>query len=461
MMKLMMKRVFILAALIVLSGVSLAESAPPDFTDVADKAAPAVVNISAVKMATPGKQLSEDSPLHEFFERFFGGVPKPRKRKSLGSGMIWSSDGYIVTNNHVVSQAEKIKVNIQGREDPYDAEVVGQDPATDLALLKIDAENLPTLALKGSDAIDIGEWVVAIGNPFGLKYTVTAGILSAKGRVIGAGPYDDFLQTDASINPGNSGGPLLNTKAEVVGINTAIVAAGQGIGFAVPSSLVKDVVIQLKKYQHVKRGWLGITLQDVDEQMAQAMGLDKATGALVASVQSGSPADQAGITSGSVILKLKGEDIADSRELTKKIGDLPPKQKVNMTLWDQGQTRQVQVTLGNRGQEMDEQRTQKSMKDEEDMALGIGLKPLSMREAQSLGLQSDQGLLVVKVHPEGLAAENGLKRGDVILKANGAAVDSIEEFKQALRDAKKESGVLMLQVNRQGQKSFLTIPLQE
>ncbi len=457
----MMKRLLILITLIVFSGFSAAEGAPPDFSDVADKAAPAVVNISAVKMVDPAKQLSKDSPLHEFFEKFFGGMPQPRKQKSLGSGMIWSSDGYIVTNNHVISNAEKIKVNLQGQEEPYDAEVIGQDPATDLALLKIEAENLPTLNLKGSDEIDTGDWVVAIGNPFGLKYTVTAGILSAKSRVIGAGPYDDFLQTDASINPGNSGGPLLNLDAEVVGINTAIVAAGQGIGFAVPSTLVKEVVTQLKKYQRVKRGWLGITIQDVSQQMATALGMDEPKGALVASVQPESPAAQAGITSGSVIVKLNGKPIEDGRELTRKIGELPPEETVEITLWAQGKTETVQVTLGDRGREMDEQESQESVEDDEGLALGIALKPLTMRDAQSLGLQSDQGLLVVKIHPNGLAAENGLKRGDVILKANGMAVDQIEDFKEALQRAKEESGVLMLHINRQGQKSFLTIPLEE
>ena len=457
-----MKRLLILITLIVFSGFSAAEGAPPDFTDVADKAAPAVVNISAVKVVDPAEKLSQDSPMYKFFERFFGGVPRPQKQKSLGSGMIWSSDGYIVTNNHVVSKAEKIKVNIHGRKDSFDAEVVGQDPATDLALLKIEADNLSTLTLKGSDTIDIGEWVVAIGNPFGLQYTVTAGILSAKGRVIGAGPYDDFLQTDASINPGNSGGPLLNTHGQVVGINTAIVAAGQGIGFAVPSSIVKDVVTQLKKYQRVRRGWLGITLQNVDEQIAKAMGMEQARGALVASVQPGSPADQAGINSGSVVLKLNGRPIEDGGDLTRKIGDLRPGETVSMTLLHNGETREVQVTLGDRGKAMQtEQGPQKSMEDQDGATLGFALKPLSMSDARTLGLQSDQGLLVVKVDPQGLAAKNGIKPGDVILKANGESVDAIQDFKEILQKVRETSNVLLLHINRKGQKRFLTIPLEQ
>ncbi len=453
------KRLAILFVFVFFAGASSVSSAPPDFVQTADKAAPAVVNISAVKVVQASKKLSEDSPLHEFFERFFGGIPRPKEQKSLGSGMIWSPDGYIVTNNHVVANARQIKVNLQGGKKTYDAEIVGQDPATDLALLKIDADGLPTLKLKGSKEIQTGEWVLAIGNPFGLKYTVTAGIISAKGRVIGAGPYDDFLQTDASINPGNSGGPLLNVDGEVVGINTAIVATGQGIGFAVPSTIVKDVVTQLKKYKRVRRGWLGITLQDVDKQMATALGIEKAEGALVASVQPGSPAEKAGIRSGSVIKELNGQKIEDSREITRKIGDLPPGETVSMTLWHEGKSKKVEVTLGDRGKALQKESTQQT-RDDETEALGIQLKPLSMREAQSLGLKSDQGLLVVSVHPQGLAAENGLKRGDVILKANDVSVDQIDEFKEALQKA-KESGVLLLHVNRQGQKFYLTIPLKE
>ena len=407
------KRLVVLFVFVFFTGASSVSSAPPDFVQTADKAAPAVVNISAVKVVQASKKLSEDSPLHEFFERFFGGIPRPKEQKSLGSGMIWSPDGYIVTNNHVVANARQIKVNLQGGKKTYDAEIVGQDPATDLALLKIDADGLPTLKLKGSKEIQTGEWVLAIGNPFGLKYTVTAGIISAKGRVIGAGPYDDFLQTDASINPGNSGGPLLNVDGEVVGINTAIVATGQGIGFAVPSTMVKDVVTQLKRYKRVRRGWLGITLQDVDKQMATALGIEKAEGALVASVQPGSPAEKAGIRSGSVIKKLNGQKIEDSREITRKIGDLPPEETVSMTLWHEGKTKKVEVTLGDRGKALQKESAQQT-RDDETEALGIQLKPLSMREAQSLGLKSDQGLLVVSVHPQGLAAENRLKQGDVI-----------------------------------------------
>ncbi|MCF8105608.1 MAG: Do family serine endopeptidase [Desulfohalobiaceae bacterium] len=454
------KRLAIFFVFVFFTGAATVSAAPPDFVRIADKAASAVVNISAVKLVDPAQKLSEDSPLHEFFERFFGGVPRPREQKSLGSGFIWSEDGYIVTNNHVVAKAEQIKVNLQGGKETFDAEIVGQDSATDLALLKIEAEGLPTLNLKGSKEIQTGEWVLAIGNPFGLKYTVTAGIISAKGRVIGAGPYDDFLQTDASINPGNSGGPLLNLEGEVVGINTAIVAAGQGIGFAVPSSIVKEVVTQLKQYKRVKRGWLGITLQDIDEQMATALDLEEAAGALVASVQPQSPADRAGIRSGSVIKELNGQKIEDSREITRKIGDLPPGEEVSLTLWHEGKSQEVEVTLGDRGEALQEEAIQGPSQDEESGALGIQLKPLTMREAQSLGLESDQGLLVVNVHPQGLAAENGLERGDVILEANNMNVNQISEFKQALQKAEKK-GVLLLHINRQGQKSFLTIPLKQ
>ncbi|HKK34230.1 MAG TPA: trypsin-like peptidase domain-containing protein, partial [Desulfomicrobiaceae bacterium] len=296
----------------------------PDFTDLARDAGKAVVNISTVKHSEgPSKRDfrrffgdQKEGPLGDFFEqfeRFFGDRMQPREQRSLGSGFIISEDGYIVTNNHVIEGADEVRVNLQGGNgagDSFEAELVGADKETDLALLKIEAEEkLPVLRFGDSEELDVGQWVMAIGNPFGLDHTVTAGIISAKGRTIGAGPYDNFLQTDASINPGNSGGPLLNLDGEVIGINTAIIATGQGIGFAIPSSMAKEVISQLKNYKKVRRGWIGVTIQDVDENTATALGLDAPKGALVSGVQPGDPADKGGVQTGDVIIAVDGSTI--------------------------------------------------------------------------------------------------------------------------------------------------------
>jgi len=277
----------------------------PNFADLAEQLQPAVVNIGTTQVLRgPGRGLpfpspfggrGERDPFREFFERFFGGMPQRElRRRSLGSGFIINKEGYIVTNNHVVENATDIKVSLADAGE-FDATVVGRDPLTDVALIKVEAErDLPVAALGNSDKLRVGEWVIAIGNPFGLGHTVTAGIASAKGRIIGAGPYDDFIQTDASINPGNSGGPLFNLMGEVVGINTAIVATGQGIGFTIPINLAKEILPQLREKGRVTRGWLGVQVQQVTPALAQSLGLERPHGALVADVQPNSPAERAG-----------------------------------------------------------------------------------------------------------------------------------------------------------------------
>jgi serine protease Do len=444
----------------------LATSAParlPDFTSIAEKAGKAVVNISTVKLvgSSQGMTQGRQNPMEEFFERFFGGIPKPRKQRSLGSGFIISTDGIIVTNYHVIANAQEIKVNLQNREESFDAEVVGKDPATDLALLRIEAEDLPVLEMGDSENIQPGEWVVAIGNPFGLKHTVTSGIISAKGRVIGAGPYDDFLQTDASINPGNSGGPLLNMDGEVVGINTAIVAAGEGIGFAVPTSMAREIIAQLKKYQRVKRGWLGITVQDVTQEVARALDLKEPRGGLVASVQPGGPADRAGLTSGDVILEVNGQPVEDGGELTRTIGRLQPGVEASLTVWRKGAQQTFEVTLGDRGEQTQAAQPSREQDKEQEAKLGVKLKPLTEREARALGLENAEGLLVAGVLPDSMAARHGIKPGDVILKANGQPTTSIETFRDVVLEAMGTEGVLMLHINRRGTKLFVTMPMEK
>ncbi|MCF8040011.1 MAG: Do family serine endopeptidase, partial [Desulfohalobiaceae bacterium] len=342
----------VLAAFLVCMLFSTGQAALPQFADLAQKASPAVVNISTVKVVETSQQMKrflepfqrKGSPFEDFFDQFFGDIPQKRKEKALGSGFIISSDGYVVTNNHVVEKADEIQVVLKGGDETYPAEVVGRDPETDLALLKIEAEQeLPELKFGDSDDLTVGQWVMAIGNPFGLAHTVTAGIISAKGRVIGAGPYDNFLQTDASINPGNSGGPLLNLDGDVVGINTAIVAAGQGIGFAIPANMAKEIITGLKEYGAVKRGWLGVTIQDVDTNTAKALGLPEAKGALVASVNEGDPAAKAGIQTGDVIVAVNGDQIQDARDLTRTIGSLPPQNTIRLTVWRKGKVKEIEV----------------------------------------------------------------------------------------------------------------------
>ncbi|GAB6888088.1 DegQ family serine endoprotease [Desulfothermus okinawensis JCM 13304] len=439
----------------------------PSFSDLAEKASPAVVNISTVKVVQVSKRLrrffspfGENDPFNEFFKKFFESVP-PSKRKehALGSGFIISPDGYIVTNNHVVSKADEITVILKGGKKSFKATVVGTDPETDLALLKIDAkEKLPYLHFGDSDKMRPGDWVIAIGNPFGLDHTVTAGIISAKGRVIGAGPYDNFLQTDASINPGNSGGPLLNLKGEVIGINTAIVASGQGIGFAIPSNMAKEVIEQLKKYKKVKRGWLGVTIQDVDENTAKALGLNEPKGALVASVLKGQPAQKAGIKVGDVIIAVNDKPVSDSHDLTRKIGQLPPHSKTKITIWRNGKVKELWITLGERKTNvaLGEEGTPEGFS---DYILGMKVREVTQEDVDKYNLDNDKGLLVVDVKPGSKAEESDIRPFDILLKGNFKELNSVDDLKEVIEKDAKKKGALLLLIRRKGQTIFRTIPL--
>ncbi len=451
----------------------------PDFSHLAEETSPAVVNISTVKQVEEPEMgpffrdfPGEGHPFQEFFEqfeRFFGErEPSPREQRSLGSGFIITQEGFVVTNHHVIEGADEIQATFQRDEEEktFDAEVVGSDPETDLALLKIDTDmTLPTLEFGDSEKMKVGEWVVAIGNPFGLNHTVTAGIVSAKGRVIGAGPYDDFIQTDASINPGNSGGPLLNMDGEVIGINTAIVAAGEGIGFATPSNLAKDIIDQLKAHQKVTRGWLGVTIQDVDEDIARSLGLDEPRGALVADVTPGDPAQEAGLEPGDVIIALNGEPIRDSRDLTRKIGRKAPGTEVQVSFWREGEVREVQATLGERDLDrLAREETEPEPEPEKDDLvdeLGMSLRQPTQEEASQLGLSEPRGMLVTDVETRSLAHRADINPGDLIMQANGERVNSLEEFHRVLEEEAKPKQVLMLLINRQGQNIFRTIPLRD
>ena len=469
-----MNGIFRKTALAVTGFVFLATSATaatslPDFVPLAKKAGPAVVNISTEReVESPVMDMFNFPGMERFFDQFGGpfgvrpGQPAPKRKSSaLGSGFIISADGYIVTNNHVVEGADKVTVKLNGDKSAgMAAKVVGTDAETDLALLKVESDKpLPVLKFGDSDAMEVGAWVMAIGNPFGLSNTVTAGILSAKGRDIHAGPFDNFLQTDASINPGNSGGPLINMDGEVIGINTAISANGQGIGFAIPSSLASRVIDDLREGKKVSRGWLGVTIQDVDENMAKALGLKDARGALIGSVLDDEPADKAGLRAGDVIVRVGDHDIDSASSVTRSVASLKPGTKVDVVVLRNGKEVKSTVTLGERAsQNMNYQTPSQS----EGGDLGVSVKVLTPEDARALQLSGDvKGLLVVGVRGDGPAAEAGLRSGDVILSANLKPVTEVNELASIVRKEGRERGAVMLQINRRGETFFLTVTLEK
>jgi serine protease Do len=414
-----------------------ADAQPPDFAVLAEQLKPAVVNISTEKtvrsglpsLRSPDEPGGKD-PFDEFFERFFRGTPQaPRKARSLGSGFIISADGYILTNEHVVDGADEIRVKLSdGRE--FSGEVRGLDPKLDLALVKIDAGgSLPMASLGDSEAVKVGEWVMAIGNPFGLEQTVTVGIVSAKGRVIGAGPYDDFIQTDASINPGNSGGPLFNVQGEVIGINTAIVAGGRGIGFAIPVNMAKQIIPQLRDEGRVIRGWLGVTVQALNRELADSFGRKSTEGALVNEVVAGSPAEKAGLRRGDIILLYNGQRIVGLNDLPRLVAATPVGRTVMVVIFRDGRERTIKVTLGRLAEEA---QVQAAGDKQTGGTLGITVANLTPALAERFGVDGQQGILITEVDPDGPGAEANLRAGDLILEVDGREVSSITAFEDII-----------------------------
>ena len=461
----------LVAVMLVMSLVFTAQAAPvvPNFVPLVQSAGKAVVNISTEKKVMqrggmPSEMFRGLPPEFErFFEQFEGGRnAQPRTQRSLGTGFLISADGYIVTNNHVVAGADTVLVNLQGstgKDHSLKAQVIGTDEETDIALLKVKADTpLPFLDFGDSDKMEVGEWVLAIGNPFGLGHTVTAGILSAKGRNIQSGPFDNFLQTDASINPGNSGGPLINMEGKVIGINTSIIASGQGIGFAIPSSMAERIVNQLKQDKKVSRGWIGVTIQDVDENTAKALGLPNAAGALIGSVMPDEPAAKGGMKDGDVVLEVNGKKIDDSSALLRAIATEAPGSKVNMVVWRDGERKNVTVQLGERN--LKGGKTGNTL-DQSAPSLGLSVRPLTKEESRAANLKPGTGLLVVGVEPGKLAAEAELREGDIILSANLKPIKSTDDFAKIIREDAKKRGVVMLQLQRQGQTFFRSVPLTE
>jgi serine protease Do len=443
-----MKKLLAIVGVIVLMVVESMAAAPESFSDVVKATKNSVVNISTTKIV---KRKGVPDFFHDdLFRRFFGdqfrdffeNQPKEYKSRSLGSGfVIDATEGLIVTNNHVIEGADEILIKFtDGNEIP--ANVVGKDPLTDLALLKIDPdkEKLYEIKLGDSDKIEVGDWVVAIGNPFGLEWTVTAGIISAKGRELGEGPYDNFMQTDASINPGNSGGPLVNMNGEVVGINTAIIPSGQGLGFAIPVNMLKELLPKLKKGE-VKRGWLGIMLQELDEKLAKTFGLDRPKGALVSDVIKGDPADKAGIKAGDVILEVSGKEIENHKELINIIGSKSPGEVVKLKILREGKIINISVKLG-------ERKTSLASKDNEIREdISISVENLSDTEKSKLGINT--GVKVVYVDETSNAYEAGLRKGDIIVWINRKEVKDKETFYTIYDSIKKDEivGMKILSMN--------------
>ncbi len=460
---------------VVISSPAQAALAPETFADLAQKASPAVVNISTEKTVKSDKSTGRmreffgqgpgpgpspfgpEDPFKDFFEKFFGEMPKSFKHRSLGSGFIIDAEGHIITNNHVVEGSDKIKVKLVGGKE-YQATIKGRDTKTDLALIQITnaPKDLPFLVLGDSEAIRVGDWVLAVGNPFGLSHTVTQGIISAKGRVIGAGPYDNFLQTDASINPGNSGGPLLNLKGEVVGINTAILASGQGIGFATPSNLAKTIIPQLMTKGKVVRGMIGVQVQVVTPDLAKSFGMPEPIGALVAEVNPGTPAEKAGLQREDIITEFNGHPIHEMNELPRMVAETAPGTAVTLKVLRQGKEKTFNLTIT----ELKEEKQAKAAggEGEESSPLGLTVKNLDQTLAQRLRLKETRGVVVMQVEPGSPAADAGFRPGDLIEEINGQAVGNMKDYQKIIGQMKKGT-VARFFLKRQGRQQYLTVEI--
>src|SRR5574340_370783 len=432
----------------------------PDFTELVEKQGASVVNISASQTIrndgeiSPFPGLPEDEPMFDLFRRFRPPHNGPREypTRSLGSGFIISSDGYILTNAHVVDDADEVTVRLTDKRE-FKAKVIGSDQRTDVALIKISATGLPKVTLGDPSQLKAGEWVAAIGSPFGFESSVTAGIVSAKGRSLPSETFVPFIQTDVAINPGNSGGPLFNLRGEVVGINSQIYSRTggfMGLSFAIPIDVAMDVSQQLRAHGKVSRGWLGVVIQEVTKELAESFGLSKPTGALIAAVEKGSPADKAGLEASDVVLKFDGKAIQNSSELPRLVGAVKPGRQVVVQVWRKGATRDVNLTVGELPAEKMAQRPGRPGKG--GGRLGLALSDLTPAQRQQLRIEN--GILVED--SQGIAARAGIRRGDVILAINNQDVRSVEQFVQLL--SRYESGRSVALLVRRGD-SALYVPL--
>ncbi len=432
-----------------------AKSVSPDFVVLAKKLNPVVVNIRTAKNIKPRQRLrrpQQQNPfgndfLDDFFNRFYDELPqqRPHREQSLGTGFIISSDGYILTNNHVVIGADEVMVKLSdGRE--VKGEIKGSDDKVDLALIKINEKDpLPFAELGDSDALEVGEWVMAIGNPFGLSHTVTAGIVSAKGRVIGNGPYDDYIQTDASINPGNSGGPLFSAEGRVIGINTAIIAGGGGgIGFAIPISMAKTIVNQLRESGKVTRGYLGVHFQPLTLDLAKSFALESDKGALIASVEKDTPAEKAGLKAGDVIVEYDGKLIVEGGELPRYVAATPINKKVTIVVFRDGVKKNIVLVVGTLKDKSADDTANIGNTGKDSEKIGIIVEELRKDLAEQFGLRDSKGLVVTEVKPGSSAEESGITAGSVIIDINGMHPETVKAFNSFVASLKKGTVMRLL-----------------
>lgn len=436
------------------------------FSDVARMVSPTVVNISTTKVIS--RNLSPlpnffQSPFDDLFEQFR--APRKFKEQSLGSGVIVSADGYIITNNHVIEKSEEIKVTLYDKQE-YKGKVIGSDPKTDIAIIKIKAADLPAVNWGDSDKLDVGEFVLAFGNPFGLSHTVTMGIVSALGRAsVGIADYEDFIQTDAAINPGNSGGPLVNVRGELIGVNTAIISRTggyEGIGFAVPSNMVRSVMTQLIKDGKVTRGWVGVAIQQVTPELAKNFGLKKPEGALVTEVFDNSPAQKAGLKRGDIILKVNNKDIDDVEKLRNFIAQSRVGSRIALDVLRDTKPIELSLTVAELAQEAAESSIDSSKKGRssgENFLAGFSVMDINSDTAKQLGLPGNvYGVVIVSVEPDSAADEAGLKKGDLIQEVNKARINNLNDFNKAVSHIRRGDTVLLF-INRGENKFYITLKM--
>ena len=459
-------------ALTIFSVRSATGAVPSDFADLTEKLSPTVVNVYTTQTvevsSQPHQFLPDDMEIPEPFRRFFGLPDMPHgeapkremKRTSLGSGVIVTADGYILTNNHVVQDADEIHVTLSTFEE-YEATIIGRDPKSDVALIKINPKaDLPFTAFGNSDKLRVGEWVIAIGNPFGLQQTVTAGIVSAKGRSINNESYGNFIQTDASINPGNSGGPLFNLKGEMVGLNTAIFSrtgGNIGIGFAIPINMAKNVFAQLKEHGKVTRGWLGVMIQQVTHELAENFNLDRPIGALVGQVVPDSPAEKAGLKAGDVIISYNGKEISQMSMLPAMVASTNVGEKAKLVLIREGKKQDITVEIGRMD---DEAAILAGVETGTSKKLGMTIQELTPKLAESLGIKEAHGVIVTDVDSDSASEEAGILRGDIILEINRGKIENIAQYKKALQAAQNKNSILML-IQRDQNTLFIVIETEE
>lgn len=465
-------RQFILILLLISSTCVFAQVAElPNFTGLVEKHGAAVVNISTMQAqrGSPNQiipelpNIPEDSPFYEFFRRHMQPFSAPRKAepRSMGSGFIISNDGYILTNAHVVESADEITVKLNDKRE-FVGEVIGTDKKTDIALIKIEAKNLPVVNQGDPDKLKVGEWVVAIGSPFGFENSVTAGIVSAKGRSLAQENYVPFIQTDVAINPGNSGGPLFNMVGEVVGINSQIYSRTggfMGLSFAIPINVATEIANQLKVSGKVSRGRIGVMIQEVTKELAESFGLPEVHGALVVSVQKDAPADKAGIEARDIILKFDGQEVATSADLPRMVGNTPPDSRVSIEIWRNGSIKNIKVKIGEIPTEdsADSRQPTQGKKPDTSNSLGLALSELTSEQKKRLNVEN--GLLVEDVQ-SGIASDAGIRSGDVILGFNSKDVKNIKQFNQLLSQVTKGRNIALL-IRRGDLNTFITMKLSD